>query len=347
MKKVFFLLASGLVIGTGLLLALWIYSEQGMKSVEKQYSDFSDHDQYYVLISQDRSDLWSTVYESAAACAKEHNAVLDWIGLDAPVGYSVEDCMRIAASSGASGIILHQETPDDLTDLINEAARKEIPVITVLNDDSDSERISFVGVNNYQMGEICGRQVIDSLHEGKNEIMVLNGEGEDDGSFGLMYTQMLQVVDSGKTPDQEVVFQTQKLNTQTSFDTEEGIRDIFLRVGALPDVIVCLNPIVTECVAQALVDYNQVGGVTVIGYHDSDTILDAVSKGLIKATLSIDAEEIGELCVEALDEYWTLGRVSDYFNVGISMITQDDIPETEKEGDPSEEEGDRGSGVTG
>ena len=337
MKKIILFFGSAIILGTALLALLWLYSEQGIQNLEKQYTDLPAYDRYYVLISQEQSDLWKSVYESASVSAGEHNAVLDWIGMDSPVEYSIEDCMRIAASSGADGILLHKDASDDLTDLIDAAEKKGIPVITVLNDESDSGRVSFVGINSYQMGEVYGRQVLEVLHEGDNKIIVLTDENEDNSSFGLMYTQMVQTIDNGKTPGQEVRVSTYRLNTETGFDAEEGIRDLFVRSGRLPDVIVCLDPTVTECVAQALVDYNQVGSMTVIGYYASDTILDAIRKDLVKATLGIDAGEIGRLCVEALDEYYLLGRVSNYFNVGISMITQENLPPANEETNGREE----------
>ena len=37
----------------------------------------------------------------------------------------------------------------------------------------------------------------------------------------------------------------------------------------------------TECVYQALIDYNQVGNVKVIGFYYSDVILDAIDKEII------------------------------------------------------------------
>ena len=325
MKRFFALLGFGIILSAALIIALWFYSGQSIKAVEKQYTDLHTYKRCYVLISADRSDLWNTVYESAAECANEHDAVLDWIGTDAPVEYTVKDCMKIAVSSGADGIILHREAADDLTDLIDEAADKGVPVITVLNDDSDSRRISFVGMNSYQMGEIYAQQVLESLHEGTNRVMLLTSLLGDTQNLSLLYSQMMQVIENGKEKNQEVILTAHELNTATSFDAEEGIRDIFIKGEALPDIIVCMDLTATECVSQALVDYNKVGSVTVIGYYASETVLDAISKGLVQSTLGIDAQEIGKLCVEALDEYWTLGRVSNYFNVGLSMITLDDI----------------------
>ena len=53
---------------------------------------------------------------------------------------------------------------------------------------------------------------------------------------------------------------------------------MFVNDENLPDVLVCMYEVVTECVYQALIDYNQVGNVKVIGFYYSDVILDAIDK---------------------------------------------------------------------
>ena len=68
-------------------------------------------------------------------------------------------------------------------------------------------------------------------------------------------------------------------------------------------MLVCMDEVVTECVYQALVDYNQVGNVDVVGFYYSDVILDGISKGIISSAIALDMDEIGRYSVNA-------GRVS-------------------------------------
>lgn len=61
----------------------------------------------------------------------------------------------------------------------------------------------------------------------------------------------------------------------------------------LPDIIICLNELSTTCVYQAVVDYNCVGEIAILGYYDTDTILKAIERNVITATISIDTEQMG------------------------------------------------------
>ena len=304
----------------GLLLALYFYADNRLLTMENSENSGARLEKHIAFISQDDSDLWQAVYESAMENAEGSKAYIDWIGRDAPVTYSVSDCMRIATAAGVDGIILHKDPDEQMTDLINEATAEGIPVIMALEDDEDSERVSYVGMNSYQVGEHYARQIISCLSSGENQVLVISGSPLTEGGGALMYSQMLQAVEQGKDAGQTVIFEDMEVDTGTSFEAEEAIRDIFVSRDRLPDIIVCLDLTATECVSQALVDYNEVGNVSVIGFYASDTVEEAITRGIIHSTLAIDAEEIGRVCVEALEEYFSLGRVSSYFNIGLSVI---------------------------
>ena len=95
----------------------------------------------------------------------------------------------------------------------------------------------------------------------------------------------------------------------------------------LPDIIICLNEINTTCVYQAVVDYNKVGVINIIGYYDSQTILKAIERNVIYATVSVDAKALGEYCIEALTEYNQMGHVSNYYSVDTAVIHADNVRE--------------------
>ena len=102
---------------------------------------------------------------------------------------------------------------------------------------------------------------------------------------------------------------------------------MFVSDESLPDVIVCMDEIVTECVCQALVDYNQVGNVKVIGYYYSNVTLNAIDKGIISSAIALDMEEIGRYSVSALDEYISFGHSNNYYSVNQHVITKENTRE--------------------
>ena len=62
---------------------------------------------------------------------------------------------------------------DEEQELIQEASDADIPVVTVLTDDSSSARISFVGLNSYQLGNAYTEQILGLLKEHENTQVLL------------------------------------------------------------------------------------------------------------------------------------------------------------------------------
>lgn len=115
------------------------------------------------------------------------------------------------------------------------------------------------------------------------------------------------------------------VDNENTFSAEESIRDIFMSSEVLPDIIICLDELSTACVYQAVVDYNKVGSIDIIGYYDAPAILRAIERKVVYSTISIDTRQMGRLCVEALNEYYELGNVSQYFSVDVAVISSNNI----------------------
>lgn len=84
-------------------------------------------------------------------------------------------------------------------------------------------------------------------------------------------------------------------------------------------------------------DYNKVGQVNILGYYDSDTIINAIDRNVIYATVAIDTEQMGRFCIDALQEYHELGYTSQYFTADIRLIQKDNVQEYLEKGDSADE----------
>ena len=62
----------------------------------------------------------------------------------------------------------------------------------------------------------------------------------------------------------------------------------------------------------------------ILGYYDSETILNAVAKNIIYSTITLDAEQMGRLCVQALEEYRQTGYTNGYMAVDTRLITMEE-----------------------
>ncbi len=303
-------------------------------------AEANNYDKYYVMICDDyKSDFWQSVYRGALERGKEENVYVDLFGQQFSREYSVEELMKIAIASSVDGIIVSASETEEMAALIDEAVAAGIPVVTLYGDCTRSERLSFVGVGSYSIGKMYGSQIIDIIKEKRREelieaetieersqvkITVLANADAKDAGQNIIISSIQDVIDQDNVTDSEFAVSIVTVDNTNSFSVEESIRDIFLGED-IPNVIVCLNELSTVCAYQAVVDFNMVGEVSILGYYNSEAIVSAIERGGIYATISIDAEQMGQYSVTALSDYQELGNVSEYYMADVTLINQDNV----------------------
>lgn len=141
----------------------------------------------------------------------------------------------------------------------------------------------------------------------------------------ILYSGIQETIEQERG-DTIVELSLQSVDDTNAFSVEESVRDIFMS-GDIPDILICVNELNTTCAYQAVVDYNKVGTVSILGHYVSDTILNAIGRNVIYATVNIDTAQMGAFCIDALQEYNDLGYTSQYFTADISLITRDNVGE--------------------
>lgn len=317
--------AWGAVIITAILILLVF---QTYKKRFQNDSNAEMYSQYYAMIVEDRkSDFWRGIYESAYESGKELDIYVELLGDNLSQNYSKLELMQIATYAGVDGIIIEADESLRMAEAINKAADAGIPVVTLYEDNTRSNRCSYVGISNYDIGREYGRQVLDIAKRkmASQDVLVLMDANSGDTSQNIVLSGIQETIIQGND-NEEIQFNLSMaaIDNSNTFTVEESIRDLFMQ-EEMPDIIICLNELNTSCVYQAVVDYNKVGEVSILGYYSSDTILKGIYRSVIDATISVDVEQMGKYCVEALTEYKALGNTSDYFAVDITLIDKDNI----------------------
>ena len=161
--------------------------------------------------------------------------------------------------------------------------------------------------------------------EGEIKVCVLMNRNEANTNQNIIYSGIGEAL--ARNSEKSYKIYTMAIEDNDTFGAEETIRDIFLAEEGLPDVLICLDKNSTTSACQAVVDYNCVGVVEIIGCYSSSAILEAIYKDVLQATVEFDTYEIGEKCIVALKEFWENGHVSEYKPVAIKLITAENIEE--------------------
>ncbi len=279
--------------------------------------------QFDMIVDNPDSEFWQSVYESGSRMAKENNILLVRKGMEKEPQYTKLDYMNMSIAAHTDGIIVEANGEEGLEEKINEAVNAGIPVVTVMGDANRSLRQSFVGISDYQLGVAYGEQAAAYADADTGEVLIFMNRVLDDITQSQLYNRIYSALDEEDILKEGNIKLTMKtLLPEGPFDAEEAIRDIFQQEEGPPDMLLCMDEETTECARQALIDYNLAGQVKIIGYYTSENIVDAVAKGLLCSTCSIDTEQLGEYSVQALIDYIMDGRASAYYNVDISFVEQ-------------------------
>ncbi|MCR4807553.1 MAG: substrate-binding domain-containing protein [Lachnospiraceae bacterium] len=305
------------------------------------------YDRYYALVVRDaQSPFWMSAYDSMKEQGENTGVYVDMAGSNLAASYGKPELMEMAIASKVDGIIYEADDSMDSLELINKAVAAGIPVVTVRTDAPASARRSFIGVSYYSLGTEYGKLIIKATREilkGREEdddeaisVLVLTDGSMQDTSQNVVLSTLKETVQ--KIPDTypELIIGTAPIDNSGEFTAEESVRDL-LYASKLPDIIVCLNEVNTESVYQTIVEMNKVGDTMILGYDDSDAVLGAVEKEVVYATITVDTQQLGQDCVDALNEYIVYKHVSDYYGVDYKIINKNNVDDHLDKGEDNEE----------
>lgn len=157
-----------IIVIAGILVVLFLtlvtssYYQNVLKQVGEDGGEDGNEYRYHCVMIVEDSDMpfWKDVYESIREAAREHNALVELMGKSLSSTIEMESLMDMAIASRVDGIILEYTGGHKIDERINEADKAGIPVVTVLKDAPDTSRISFVGVNDYQLDGSTGNRFL-------------------------------------------------------------------------------------------------------------------------------------------------------------------------------------------
>ena len=152
-KPFFFLIIAILFLFTATAGVLSYIRYLANASVSAKEEPFRECSRHYAFVTSSRDDIfWEEIFNQARRYGSTGGVFVEWMGKDLTVDYTKKELLEIAIASGVDGIILEGDGSEDTRELIAEAGKASIPVVTVLSDCSGSQRKSFVGIDSYDVG---------------------------------------------------------------------------------------------------------------------------------------------------------------------------------------------------
>ena len=301
----------------GMLLAIQNYLEHQISEEQEQTVYFDRH--YAMLLEENEDPFWTAVYDSAEQMGKEKNACVELIGEGMPSSFGLAGKLSVVIDSQVDGIIIRPDASDEVNELIEQAKEQGIPVVSVMDDYSGKSQ-AYVGVSSYDVGQAYGKLILD-LQQDKDvrKVTILQSAEDSENTISSVESSLAEVL-----AETDIVLDTKTITGSDAFSIEEKIQEYVMSENA-PDILICMNTVTAIGAYHVVVDCNIVGDVQLLVNYATGEILDAIEKGGIFASVSLDAQRLGSSCIQCLDDLVCDGKTNNYRSIPLKVITIDTV----------------------
>mgnify|MGYP001168192818 CR=1 FL=1 len=203
------------------------------------------------------------------------------------------------------GLAVSPIDPVNQTDLLNKAARKT-NLITHDSDAPQSNRLAYIGMDNYLAGRMCGDLVKEALPEG-GKVAIFIGRLEQDNARrrrqGLLDSMLERDHDPSRFDSPDQVIKEGKwhiVGTYTDqFDRAQGKANAEDAMSRHPDLqgmvgLFAYNP---PLMLEALKQGDKLGKIQVIAFDEADETLQGIKDGTVHGTVVQNPFEYGRRSV--------------------------------------------------
>lgn len=333
MKSQNFIYGTLALVGIVLIIAIvsGLYISNEISKASPQLNDvYNKKEAYYhvmVIVNSDDEAYKVEFVNGIEAASINYGIAYELVKVNArDYDEDVLDAVDMAVYAKVDGIIVDAVLSSPLILRLENALKEGIPVITVNEDLPQSNRISFVGVDKYNIGQTIGKTFTELL-EGKGRIAVIEKKG-------------YQTLDTNNSSKDDILvlgltdyfLDYPDMHVEIVSYTEQGVLGAetvvtnILKEHPTINGIYCNDEKNTLGAIQVILDNNLVNNITLIGSGNDLEILDFITKGnVVEATIVKDDYDIGYKAIEAIDAYKNNRFVSSYINSEIHLLTPTNI----------------------
>jgi ribose transport system substrate-binding protein len=211
-------------------------------------------------------------------------------------------------TKGVDGIAVSPIDPTNQTEMLNRAA-KYTTLITHDSDAPESNRVCYIGMDNYVAGRMCGDLIKEAMPDG-GKLAIFIGRLEQDNARrrrqGIIDSVLARSNDPNRfdPPDAEIKEgKWHIVGTYTDqFDRAQGkanAEDAMSRhpdLGGMVGLFAYNPPLILEALGQA----DKLGKIKVIGFDEAEETLQGIKDGTVYGTVVQNPFEYGRQSVRVL-----------------------------------------------
>jgi len=275
----------------------------------------------FAFICNNASNFWLIAQKGVQKAEKELGLKVEFYQPPPPEQPNQNSFLENLVSQQYHGAAISPIKPDGQTPDLNKAAAR-LNLITQDSDAPDSDRIAYIGTNNFEAGKALGKEIVKLLPDG-GKVAVFVGFFSADNA-----TQRLKGIEEAiKGTKIEIV--AKKEDNKDSNRALTNVEDV---LNAMPDVklLAGLWAYNAPQIAAAL-KARKGTKVLAVGFDEDDETLSAIEQGVLKATVVQKPFEFGYQSVKLLHALTTQGESAvpkgGVIDTGIEVIDKSNVKE--------------------
>jgi ribose transport system substrate-binding protein len=274
------------------------------------------------FVTNNASDFWKI---AAAGVHKYETEAGVHVEIKMPPTGTVSEQKQILenlVSQGYNGIAISVIAPPDETEEVNRAARKT-NVITHDSDAPNSNRLLYVGTNNYQAGKVLGEQIVKLLPSGGKMAVFVGTFSADNAKQRLK-----GIEDTIQGHNIEII--ARKEDNKDANKARSNVENV---INAYPDVaLLCgLWSYNGPAIASAVDAAGKKGKIQVAVFDEEEGTLNGIAGGTVACTVVQKPFQFGYLSSKYLHELATKGESAlpkdPIVDTGVEVITAANVGE--------------------
>ncbi len=274
------------------------------------------------LVYKDTGLFTDSLSQGAIETVSKRNIYLKPFSSKPTDQFSVNDYFKLALSAKYDGIIVDGESPD-LLPLIKQAHQTKIPVVIILSDLPGSDRISYVGVDNYRAGFIIGREMLKKIPDPDLRLAIISTDFTTDNyTPSAEYLKIFGFKEAiSAIPNAEII--TWEKTKPSMLDALQITSELIAKYPEINGIFTTQT--VTTLAAATVLSNIKEQDIILIGYGDNGDIKHYIARGIINAAITINPHQIGSNAVMELISYLAEKKVNLYRSIEINFLTPEEL----------------------
>jgi ribose transport system substrate-binding protein len=274
------------------------------------------------FVTNNPSQFWKIAAGGIKKYEQEAKVQVD-IKMPAGSPEAQNEVLQNLASQGYDAVSVSVVAPNDQVGVLNKVAEKT-NLITFDSDAPKSNRLLYIGTNNYDAGKILGEEIVKLLPNGGKIAIFVGMLGADNA------TQRFKGIQDAIQGHNIEVVDKREDNTDRA-KARSNVEDI---INAHSDLSMCVGlwNYNGPAIAAAIEALGKKGKVLAVAFDEDDGTLDGIANGTLQATVVQKPFQFGYLSSKWMHELATKGQTakatlpqSHIIDTGVEVIRKDNV----------------------